>query len=53
MFNLPIVARQWLGKHIPAATIARNNRRIVERVVFYMVHVVSKESRRLILPRTS
>jgi hypothetical protein len=30
----------------------RNNRRIVGRVVFSAVHVVSKESRRLILPRT-
>jgi hypothetical protein len=31
----------------------RNNRRIVGRVVFYAVRVVSKKSRRLILLRTS
>jgi hypothetical protein len=50
----PIVTRQWLGKHVPAATNTRthNNRRIVGRVVFYAVRVVSKESRRLVLPRT-
>jgi hypothetical protein len=75
----PVVARQRLGKHVPAATNTRNNRRIVERmrvwiclcipllflgnnsaktfrrqqrivggVVFYVVHVVSKENRRLV-----
>jgi hypothetical protein len=38
------VARQRLGKHIPAATNTRNNRRIVEGVVFYTVHDVSKDS---------
>jgi hypothetical protein len=47
----PNVARQWLGKHVPAAT--RNNRKNIGGVVFYAVRVVSKESRRLVLPRTS
>jgi hypothetical protein len=31
----------------------RSNRKIVGRVIFYAVHVVSKESRRLVLLRTS
>jgi hypothetical protein len=31
----------------------RKNRRIDGRVVFYAVRVVSKESRQLVLPRTS
>jgi hypothetical protein len=90
-----IVARQWIGKHVPAATNKRNNwiivgpviffaarvlskgsmwfwlcfplsllgnnsvktfprqRRIVGGVVFYVVLVVSKKSRRLVLPRIS
>jgi hypothetical protein len=30
----------------------RNNRRIVGRVIFYVVHVVAEESRPLLLPRT-
>jgi hypothetical protein len=73
------IARQWLGKHITAATNTRicwtlvsvglciplsllcNNsvktfprqRRIVGGVVFYAVRVVSKESRQLVLHRTS
>jgi hypothetical protein len=42
----PIVARQQLGKDVPAA-------RIVGGVVFYAIRVVSKEIRRLLLPRTS
>jgi hypothetical protein len=33
-----------LGKHVPAATTTYNNRRIVGRVIFYVVHVLSKES---------
>jgi hypothetical protein len=41
------VARQRLGKHVPA------QRGIVGGVLFYAVHDVSKESRRLVLPRTS
>jgi hypothetical protein len=41
-----IVARQWLGKHVPAA------KKIVE-VVFYAVRVVSKENRQLVIPKTS
>jgi hypothetical protein len=40
----PIVARQWLDKHVPAAMNTHNKSRIVERVVFYTVRVVSKES---------
>jgi hypothetical protein len=43
----PTVARQLLGKHVPAAT------KNYWRVLFYAVHVVSKESRWLVLPRTS
>jgi hypothetical protein len=41
-----------LCKNVPAATNT-HNRRIAWRVVFYAVHVVWKESRRLVLPRTS
>jgi hypothetical protein len=37
----------------PAATNTRNDTRIVLRVVFYAVRVVSKENRRLVLLRTS
>jgi hypothetical protein len=75
-----LIARQRLGKHIPAAMNTRNKRRIVGRVclcislsllgnnsvkifprqqiifggvVFCVVRVVSKESRLLVLPRTS
>jgi hypothetical protein len=48
-----IVSQQRLGKHFPAATNTRNNRRVVRRVVFNAVRVVSKERRRLVLPRTS
>jgi hypothetical protein len=33
----PIVGRQWLGKHVTAATNTRNHRRSVGRVVFYLV----------------
>jgi hypothetical protein len=39
-----IVARQRLGEHVPAATNTRNNRRIVGRVIFYAVRVLSKKS---------
>jgi hypothetical protein len=35
-------SRQWLGKRVPTATSARNNR-IIGDVVFYAVHVTSKE----------
>jgi hypothetical protein len=79
----PFIARQRLGKHVPAATNTRDSRRlgrvclwvclcipvsfldnssvktfllqrrIVGGVVFYAARVVSKESRRLVLPRTS
>jgi hypothetical protein len=48
-----VVARQRLGKNVTAATNTRNNRRIVGRVVSYAVRVVSEDSRRLILSRTS
>jgi hypothetical protein len=40
----PFGARQQLGKHIPAATNTRYNRRIVGRVVFYPVRILSKEN---------
>jgi hypothetical protein len=39
----PIVTRQRLGKHVPAAMIIRKNRRIIGRVVFCTVRVVLKE----------
>jgi hypothetical protein len=44
MCILPIVARQRRGTHFPAATNTCNNRRIIGRVVFCAVRVVSKES---------
>jgi hypothetical protein len=40
----PFIARQQLGKHVPAATNTRNNRRIVGRVIFYSVRVLPKKS---------
>jgi hypothetical protein len=45
--NPPIVARQRLATYVPAA------KGINGGVVFYAVRVVSKESNRLVLPRTS
>jgi hypothetical protein len=38
------VARQRFGKNVTTEKIQDNNRRIVGRVVFYAVRVVSKES---------
>jgi hypothetical protein len=32
----PIVVRQWLGKHVSAATNTSNSRRIVERVCLWV-----------------
>jgi hypothetical protein len=61
----PIVARQRLGKKplfllghgsvetLPLNEYTRNDRRIVGSVVLYAVRVLSKESRRLFLLRTS
>jgi hypothetical protein len=49
----PIVARQRLGKSVSGNEYARNNRRIVGRVVFCAVRVVWNESRWLFFPRTS
>jgi hypothetical protein len=40
----PSVARQRLGKHVPAAKNTRKNKIIVGRVIFYAVRVLSKES---------
>jgi hypothetical protein len=49
----PIVARQRLGKKVSALTnIHATIKELSERVVFYAVRVVSKESRELVLPRT-
>jgi hypothetical protein len=48
--HLPIVATQWLDENVPVAT---NTQAIRERVVFYAVRVLSKETRRLVLHRTS
>jgi hypothetical protein len=42
----PIVARHPIAKNVP------RQRRIVGSIVYYTVSVVSKESRRLVLPRT-
>jgi hypothetical protein len=39
-----IFARQRLGKHVPTATNTHKNRRIVRRVIFCTVFVLSKES---------
>jgi hypothetical protein len=39
----PFDARHWLGRHVPAATNTRNTRRIVGRVIFSAVGVLSKE----------
>jgi hypothetical protein len=50
--HLHNVARQRLGKHVLAAMNTRNNI-IVGCVIFYEVRVISKESRRLVLHRTS
>jgi hypothetical protein len=47
-----ITARKRLGKNVTAATNTRNSR-IVWCVVFYAVRVVWKESRQLVLPRSS
>jgi hypothetical protein len=49
----PNFARQRLGKHVLPATNTSNSSRIVGRVVIYAASVVSKESRRLVLPGTS
>jgi hypothetical protein len=51
----PIVARQQLGKHVPAGKNTCNNKIIVGCLVFYTVHVVSKESLwvRLCIPNFS
>jgi hypothetical protein len=40
-----IAARQRLGKNVTDATNNKNNKKIVGRVLFYAVYVVSKESR--------
>jgi hypothetical protein len=47
VYPLFIVTRQRLGKHLPAE---HNNRRIVGRIAFCAVHVVSEKSRRLVIP---
>jgi hypothetical protein len=39
----PVVSRQWLGEHVPAA------KKIIGVVVFYTVRVLSKDNRRLVL----
>jgi hypothetical protein len=40
----PFGIRQRFGKHVPAATNTRNNRRIVGRIIFYAAHVLSKKN---------
>jgi hypothetical protein len=39
----PFGARQRLGKHVQAAKNTRNIRRIIGRVIFYAIRVLSKE----------
>jgi hypothetical protein len=48
-----IVASQRLGRHVPAAENTSNSGRTVGRVIFSEISIVLKESRRLLLPRTS
>jgi hypothetical protein len=45
LVNIPIVARQRIVKSFP-------RKRIILLVFFYVVHVVSKESRQLVPQRT-
>jgi hypothetical protein len=40
----PFGIRQRLGKHVPPATNTRNDRRIIGRVIFYAIPILSKES---------
>jgi hypothetical protein len=47
-----VFAMQGLSQNVTAAMNTHNNRRIVGRTIFCVVHI-SKESRRLVLPRTS
>jgi hypothetical protein len=47
----PVVVRQRFLKNVTEVTNTRNNR-IVGRVTFYAVRVLSKESRRLVVHRT-
>jgi hypothetical protein len=49
----PIVAMQWLGKHVLTATNTSKNRRIVVGVVSYATRVIRKKGRRLVLARIS
>jgi hypothetical protein len=51
--HLLIVARQRLGKNFAVAMNTQATIKIVGRVVFYAVRVVSEETRPLVLPRTS
>jgi hypothetical protein len=44
MCIVPVVARQWLSKHIPAATNTHNNRSIVGGVIYYTLHAITRES---------
>jgi hypothetical protein len=48
-----IVAKQRPSTNVTAATNTLGNRRTVGRAVLYAVRVVSKESRGLLIPRTS
>jgi hypothetical protein len=56
-----LVSKESLWLCVPLLSLLGNGslntfpqkRRIVGRVVFYVVHVISKESGRLVLPRTS
>jgi hypothetical protein len=52
--NTCIIARQRVCKIVTEAmNIHAKNRRFYESVVFYTICVVSKENKRLVLPRTS
>jgi hypothetical protein len=43
-FIPPFNVRQRLGKHVPRATNSHNGKRIVGRLTFYTVRVLTKES---------
>jgi hypothetical protein len=38
-----IIIKQGLGEHVRAATLARDNRRIIGRIIFFAVRVISKK----------
>jgi hypothetical protein len=53
MCTLPVTARQQLGKHVPTVMNTQATTEELLYIIFYVVHVISKESTRLLLLRTS